>query len=151
MVFLIPRDTPYWRPGAEASEPETKSVQPPAPNIHALSEFAKGLSERRIRAMADKYDIPTLCSLAIDRLQHLLEPEREHVEATISAIQAIDNYTSGNQLWDIVVPMIVSNMDWLSQEKEFLKFLVEDMPVLTKTLLGSMAAKMPYNVRGTFR
>ncbi|KAK4978014.1 hypothetical protein LTR42_002389 [Elasticomyces elasticus] len=101
--------------------------------------------------MADKYDIPTLCSLAIDRLQHLLEPEREHVEATISAIQAIDNYTSGNQLWDIVVPMIVSNMDWLSQEKEFLKFLVEDMPVLTKTLLGSMAAKMPYNVRGTFR
>ncbi|KAK5706178.1 hypothetical protein LTR97_001165 [Elasticomyces elasticus] len=243
MVFLIPRDTPYWRPGAEASEPETKSVQPPAPNIHALSELAKGLSDTdlivrarlyctdlycdlsiscggqtmtvhkillhtqstvfrkmlsgsfkeanestltldhddpavlgalihyfyhfelnpelnsksdaafvvRVYAMADKYDIPTLCSPAIDRLQRLLEPEREHVKATISAIQAIDNYTSGNQLWDIVVPMIVSNMDWLSQEEEFLKFLVEDMPVLTKTLLGSMAAEMPYNVRGMFR
>ncbi|KAK4893935.1 hypothetical protein LTR27_007741 [Elasticomyces elasticus] len=100
----------------------------------------------RVYAMADKYDIPTLCSLAIDRLQRLFEPERGHVEAVISAIQAIDKYTSGNQLWNIFIPKVVANMDWLVQEDEFSKVLV-DMPVLTKNLLGSMAAELQGRVK----
>ncbi|KAK5723665.1 hypothetical protein LTR15_005364 [Elasticomyces elasticus] len=95
----------------------------------------------QLYATADKYDIPALCSLAVDRLDRLLEPERDNVRAFTAAIHVIDEHTSGNQLWDIVIPKIVSNMDWLVQEEEFSKMMVE-MPVLTKNLLGGMAAEL---------
>ncbi|KAK5682738.1 hypothetical protein LTS10_005868 [Elasticomyces elasticus] len=108
------------------------------PKLNSKSDVAFVI---QVYAMADKYDIPTLCSLAIDGLDRLLEPERDNGKAFIAAIRAIDEHTSGNQLWDIVVPKIVANMDWLVQEDEFSKVLV-DMPVLTKNLLGSMAAEL---------
>ncbi|KAK5741668.1 hypothetical protein LTR17_003874 [Elasticomyces elasticus] len=95
----------------------------------------------QLYATADKYDIPALCSLAVDHLDGLLEPERDNVKPFIAAIRAIDEHTSGDQLWGIVIPKIVANMDWLVQEDEFSKVLV-DMPVLTKNLLGSMAAEL---------
>ncbi|KAK5693757.1 hypothetical protein LTR17_025068 [Elasticomyces elasticus] len=108
------------------------------PKLNSKSDAAFVM---QVYAMADKYDIPTLCSLAIDRLDRLLEPERDSVEAFIAAIRAIDEYTSGNELWDIVIPKIVANMHWLVQKDEFSKVLV-DMPVLTKNLLVSMAAEL---------
>ncbi|TKA73843.1 hypothetical protein B0A55_07618 [Friedmanniomyces simplex] len=91
-----------------------------------------------VYALADKYDVPALRSLAVAQLTRLLDPKRENLEGFLAAIRAIDECTADNTLWEIVIPRIVGNMAWLVEEEGFFA-LVQEMPGLNRKLLVGSA------------
>lgn len=95
----------------------------------------------KVYAVADKYDIPSLRALAAQKLANVADPAGD-LDDFIAAICNVDEFTSpeDSTLWDIVIPKIGENLDWLADNEKFFA-LVKDMPALNKKLLKRGAAK----------
>ncbi|KAK3636862.1 hypothetical protein LTR56_013973 [Elasticomyces elasticus] len=101
---------------------------------------AEGSYMVKVYAIADKYDVPSLRHQATTQLAGALRLERKqtHLKELIATIRAIDEHTADSTLWKIVIPEIIRDLGWLSQDNDF-SVLLQEMPALTKALLTSTA------------
>lgn len=74
-----------------------------------------------VYAAADMYDIEPLRTQAAKRLKDTIDPN--DADAFIETIHAIDENTADQVLWDIVIPVIKSNMGHLLQHERFREML----------------------------
>lgn len=90
----------------------------------------------KVYALADKYDAKKLQSLAANKLQQMCDPT-QNLKDFIDAVHAIELYTNPDDraLWDVVLPKIKSNIDYLLDKSEF-RELIEDIPQLKFDLLA---------------
>ncbi|KAK5724013.1 hypothetical protein LTR17_013675 [Elasticomyces elasticus] len=89
----------------------------------------------KMYAIADKYDAQALCDMAASKFSKSLDPIND-VEGFVAAIEAVDELTGGETLWDLVVPKVVDNMSYLGGQKQFVQ-LLRDMPeLLVKMMQG---------------
>ncbi|KAK3636855.1 hypothetical protein LTR56_013966 [Elasticomyces elasticus] len=89
----------------------------------------------KIYAIADKYDAKALCDMAASKLSKSLDPMND-VEGFVAAIEAIDELTGSETLWDIVVPKIVANRKMLARKKQFTDLLHEMPELLIRMMEG---------------
>ncbi|KAM3417088.1 hypothetical protein BST61_g8664 [Cercospora zeina] len=76
-----------------------------------------------VYGLADKYDIEPLRAQAAKQLKEVLNPK--DVGTFIETVHAIDENTADQVLWDIVIPVIKSNMGQLLQHQQFRNMLHE--------------------------
>lgn len=106
-----------------------------------------------VYAIADKYDVPHLCTLAKLRLQKTFNTHTalaDHADF-IETVRAVDEYTphslglkGEHGLWAVVLPVMKSNMATLLQNAAFKELLLE-LPDLNFRLLAMLdsAAAVP--------
>lgn len=89
----------------------------------------------RVYALADKYDVPPLRAMAAQKLQNVADPNRS-LDDFVAAIRSIEESCNPKDttLWDIVMPTIIGNIEWLADDEKFFA-LVQCMSVLNRGLL----------------
>lgn len=78
----------------------------------------------QIYAIADKYDVPKLRTLAAQQLNKTCNPTTD-ITDFLCAIRAVDAFTVGKALWDILKPKIRANIALLCDDKGFCELLME--------------------------
>ncbi|CAK1365323.1 hypothetical protein CB0940_08910 [Cercospora beticola] len=76
-----------------------------------------------VYAAADMYDIEPLRTQAAKRMKDTIDPN--DIDTLIETIRAVDENTADQVLWDIVIPVIKSNMGRLLQNEQFREMLHE--------------------------
>ncbi|KAK4502624.1 hypothetical protein PRZ48_006050 [Zasmidium cellare] len=95
----------------------------------------------QIYQVADKYDVPHLRTLATNRFKISCETTLLNVPAFVEAIYAIDECCNPEDrtLWDIVMPILKSNMVPLLEHEEF-RAMIKDKDELNFELLRLLAS-----------
>ena len=121
-------------------------IQFPRPSSHVNRGDSTFLIQ--LYAVADKYDVPRLRSLILERLDATCNPEQE--AAFIDAILVVDEYTSNNAVWDILLPKIRANLQTLLKNEAF-RDVVMSQPAMTLQLLDSFGSnnQIPYSGTAT--
>lgn len=90
----------------------------------------------KVYAIADKYSMPSLCSIAANRFGSVLDPTT-NLEEFIAAIKAVDSsvYSGDRTLKDIVIKVARKHMTFLLAQEDFMALLGE-MPTLMADLLA---------------
>ncbi|KAK5693752.1 hypothetical protein LTR17_025063 [Elasticomyces elasticus] len=91
-------------------------------------------------AIADKYDVPGLQLLASQRLAEDFGFVGDNFGHAIAAIRTISECTSESDstLWDIIIPKVRYQLNWLPDIDSFVK-LLEEVPELNNKLLKCCA------------
>lgn len=89
-----------------------------------------------VYAIADKYDVPPLRLLVVQRLHDLCDPTK-NIDDFIAVLRVTDACTAESTLWDFMLPKVMSNMTLLLQDESFRELAME-MPSLTLPLLATM-------------
>jgi hypothetical protein len=101
-----------------------------------------------VYAIADKYDVPPLRTLAKQRLWRTFNPQvaLENHADFIDTIRAVDECTphrlgleGGGELWGVMLPVMKTNMGILLQDEAFKQLLLE-LPDLNFRLLAMLDA-----------
>jgi hypothetical protein len=89
-----------------------------------------------VYAIADKYDVPPLRLLVLQRLDNICDPTT-NIEGFIALLRVADACTAERSLWDILLPKVLDNITLLLQHESFQDLVVE-LPSLTLQLLGML-------------
>lgn len=110
-------------------------AQLPRPDTHVHKNESAFLIS--LYAVADKYDVPRLRSLILERLNETCNTQ--HVPTFIDALLVVEQYTSDNAVWDILMPKIKQNLGTLLKNEAF-RDVIMSQPAMTLQLLGSFAS-----------
>jgi hypothetical protein len=89
-----------------------------------------------VYAAADKYDVPPLRRLIVQRLEELCDPV-EDLDDFVAVLRVTDACTADRALWDILLPKAKTNITQLLQDESFRELAME-LPSLTLPLLGML-------------
>ena len=88
-------------------------------------------------AIADKYDVPPLKEIVLQRLDDICDPTT-NVDAFVALLRVVaDACTAKSAVWDILVPKVLDNITLLLPHESFQDVVVE-LPSLTLQLLGML-------------
>ncbi|KAK3711122.1 hypothetical protein LTR37_009909 [Vermiconidia calcicola] len=100
----------------------------------------------KVYAIADKYEVPQLQAMAAGKLKKVCDP-RNDIEDFVSTIYLIDQNTNPEDrtLWNIVLPVIKDNIDYLIESEQFqaLVFEMKDLNLSLLSLLGKSSGSAP--------
>ncbi|KAK5706185.1 hypothetical protein LTR97_001172 [Elasticomyces elasticus] len=102
-------------------------------NNGSRGEEAAATFAVKVYAAADKYNMLPLCKMAASNFSKVLDPNQD-LDGFIAAIEAVDEMTGDDALWDLVMPKVAENAEWLSDVEEF-SSLVRESPTLRKKLI----------------
>ena len=88
--------------------------------------------------MADKYDVPRLRTLVVERLSLACDP-RKNESDFIEALRVVDGCTAEDTIWDILKPKVKANLQTLLKNEVF-KDVIREQSALTIQLLHSFAS-----------
>lgn len=91
----------------------------------------------QLYAVADKYDVPPLRSLILERLEATCDPV-EHETDFIDALRVVDECTADNSIWKILLPKLKTNLQTLLKNQAF-REAVTEQPAMTLQLLDFLA------------
>ena len=74
--------------------------------------------------MADKYDVPRLRTLVVERLSLACDP-RKNESDFIEALRVVDGCTAEDTIWDILIPKVKANLQTLLKNEVFKDFIRE--------------------------
>lgn len=92
-----------------------------------------------VYAIADKYDVPPLRSLATQRLDEACKPVQD-TDDFVAVLRVVDACTAESTIWDILLPKVKANITHLLKDEGF-KELVMELPALTLPMLGLLDMK----------
>lgn len=95
----------------------------------------------QVYAIADKYDVPPLRSLVTERLDSMCDPAEDENDF-IEALRAVDEHTSDNTIWNILIPKLKASLPVLL-ENHFFEEVVMEQPAMNLQLLRSFASDYP--------
>lgn len=98
------------------------------PTTSGLSAFLV-----HVYALADRYDVAPLCSLVVQRLNIVCNPAQDE-DDFVAVLRVTHACTSGNTLWNILLPKAKSNMSLLLKNESFRELLPE-IPTIALSLL----------------
>ena len=87
--------------------------------------------------MADKYDVPRLRTLVVERLRTDCDPRKDESDF-IEALRVVDGCTAENTIWDLLVPKVKANLHTLLKNEVF-RDVVKEQSALTFQLLSAFA------------
>jgi hypothetical protein len=93
----------------------------------------------QVYAIADKYDVPPLRSLVVERLGETCDP-LEDMDDFIAALRIIDSHMAEDTVWKIFLPKMRDDLETLVQDCKFEEVLVEQ-PAVALRLLAYIAAE----------
>ncbi|KAF2207076.1 hypothetical protein CERZMDRAFT_102774 [Cercospora zeae-maydis SCOH1-5] len=95
-----------------------------------------------VYALADKYHIEPLRAQAAKRLKETIDPR--NVDTFIETVHAVDENTADQVLWDIVIPVIKSNVGQLLKHEQFRDMLhgMKDLLFRLLSMLDPSAGKI---------
>lgn len=113
---------------------DTKSFGPPS-HVQQQSESAFLI---QVYAIADKYDVPRLRTLVVERLATACDPRKDECDF-IEALRVVDGCTAENTIWNLLVLKAKANLQTLLKNEVF-KELIKEQSALTFQLLNSFAS-----------
>jgi hypothetical protein len=93
----------------------------------------------QVYALADKYDVPPLRSLVVQRLEETCDP-LEDMDDFIAALRIVDSHTAEDTVWEVFLPKMQEDLEILVQDCKFREVLVEQ-PTVAIRLLAHIAAE----------
>jgi hypothetical protein len=91
-----------------------------------------------IYALADKFAVPALCKLAVQRLVETCDPQKNEADF-IEALRVVDDCTVDDTIWDFLLTKAKRNLQTLLNSESFRELVLEHSK-LTYELLGSYAS-----------
>ena len=88
--------------------------------------------------MADKYDVPRLRTLVVERLSAACDPQKDESDF-IEALRVVDGCTAEDTIWNILIPKVKANLQALLKNEAF-RDVVREQSALTFRLLDSFAS-----------
>lgn len=88
--------------------------------------------------MADKYDVPRLRTLVVERLSAACDPQKDESDF-IEALRVVDECTADDTIWNILMPKVKANLQALLKNEAF-RDVVRKQSALTFRLLDSFAS-----------
>lgn len=110
------------------------SLSLPTSHVHYQSDSAFLI---QLYAVADKYDVPPLRSLILERLDAICDP-LEHETDFIDALRVVDDCTADDVIWEILLPKLKTNLQTLLKNQTF-REVVTEQSAMTLQLLDSLA------------
>jgi hypothetical protein len=92
----------------------------------------------QVYAIADKYDVPPLRELVVQRLDEFCHP-LDDMDDFIAALRIVDGHTAEDTLWEVFLPKMHEDLEILVQDCKFREVLVEQ-PTVAIRLLAHIAA-----------
>ena len=89
-----------------------------------------------VYAIADKYDVPPLRRLILQRLEELCDPVKD-LDDFVAVLRVTDACIADRALWDILLPKMKTNITQLLLDESFRELAME-LPGLTLPLLGML-------------
>ncbi|KAK3684701.1 hypothetical protein LTR37_020031 [Vermiconidia calcicola] len=103
----------------------------------------------KVYAIADKYEVPQLQTMAAGKLKKVCDPHKD-IEDFVSTIYLIDQNTNPEDrtLWNIVLPVIKNNIHYLLESEQFqtLIFEMKDLNLSLLSLLNRSSGSAPPTV-----